>query len=105
MNDERNATQRSPTGVTGAGTSNNKINATIGRYRWTICALIFFATTINYLDRAVISLLKSTLEKEFNWTESDYSDIVIAFQVSYAAGLLLAGRIIDKLGTKLGYAV
>lgn len=105
MNDERNATQRSPTGVTGAGTSNNNITATIGRYRWTICALIFFATTINYLDRAVISLLKSTLEKEFNWTESDYSDIVIAFQVSYAAGLLMAGRIIDKLGTKLGYAV
>src|SRR6478735_8389469 len=77
----------------------------IGNYRWTICALIFFATTINYLDRAVISLLKSYLEKDFNWTETDYSDIVIAFQFSYAIGLLLAGQVIDRAGTKLGYAV
>ena len=77
----------------------------IGKYRWTICALIFFATTINYLDRSVISLLKPTLEKEFKWKESDYSDIVIAFQFCYAVGLLLAGRFIDKIGTKLGYAV
>lgn len=76
----------------------------IGRYRWTICTLVFFATTINYVDRAVISLLKSQLEKEFSWTESDYSNIVVAFQVSYALGLLGLGRLIDKLGTKLGYA-
>lgn len=75
----------------------------IGNYRWTICALVFFATTINYLDRTVISLLKPGLEKEFNWTETDYSNIVIAFQLSYAIGLLFAGAIIDKLGTKLGY--
>lgn len=77
----------------------------IGKYRWTICALVFFATTINYLDRAVISLLKSDLETEFSWTESDYSNIVIAFQLSYAIGLLVAGRLIDKIGTKLGYAI
>src|SRR5215831_7269886 len=77
----------------------------IGRYRWTICSLIFFATTINYLDRAVISLLKTYLEKDFKWTESDYSNIVVAFQFSYALGLLLAGRFIDKVGTKIGYAV
>lgn len=77
----------------------------IGKYRWTICALVFFATTINYLDRAVISLLKSNLENEFSWTESDYSNIVIAFQLAYAIGLLFAGRLIDKIGTKLGYAV
>lgn len=76
----------------------------IGRYRWTICTLVFFATTINYVDRAVISLLKSQLEKEFSWTESDYSNIVVAFQVSYALGLLGLGRLIDRLGTKLGYA-
>lgn len=76
----------------------------IGKYRWTICTLVFFATTINYVDRAVISLLKSQLEKEFSWTESDYSNIVVAFQVSYALGLLGVGRLIDKLGTKLGYA-
>ncbi|MCU0339438.1 MAG: MFS transporter [Spirosomaceae bacterium] len=77
----------------------------VGNYRWTICALVFFATTINYLDRQVISLLKSSLEEEFNWSESDYGNIVIAFQLSYAFGLLFAGRFIDKIGTKMGYAV
>lgn len=77
----------------------------IEKYRWTICSLIFFATTINYLDRAVISLLKSDLTKEFHWTETNYSNIVIAFQVAYAAGMLGAGRIIDKIGTRLGYAL
>ncbi|MEO6838208.1 MAG: MFS transporter [Ginsengibacter sp.] len=81
------------------------INEKVGKYRWTICSLLFFATTINYLDRSVISLLKNDLEIRFNWTESDYSDIVIAFQLSYAVGMLLAGRFIDKVGTKIGYAV
>jgi len=78
---------------------------TMSKYRWTICSLIFFATTINYLDRAVISLLKSDLEVRFHWSESDYSDIVMAFQLSYAFGMLMAGRFIDKVGTKIGYAV
>jgi ACS family hexuronate transporter-like MFS transporter len=77
----------------------------IGKYRWTICALIFFATTINYLDRSVISLLKGYLEKDFKWSELDYSYIVIAFQFSYAVGLLIAGWFIDKVGTKIGYAL
>jgi MFS transporter, ACS family, hexuronate transporter len=77
----------------------------IGKYRWTICGLVFFATTINYLDRAVISLLKSTLSKEFTWTETDYANIVVVFQLCYALGLLGAGRLIDKLGTKIGYAL
>jgi ACS family hexuronate transporter-like MFS transporter len=77
----------------------------IGKYRWTICSLVFFATTINYLDRAVISLLKKDLTVEFNWTETDYGNIVIAFQLSYAIGLLGVGRLIDKLGTKIGYAL
>jgi ACS family hexuronate transporter-like MFS transporter len=81
------------------------INKQVGNYRWTICALLFFATTINYLDRSVISLLKNDLEVRFNWSESDYSDIVIAFQISYAVGMLIAGRFIDKVGTKLGYAI
>ncbi|WP_395625971.1 MFS transporter [Daejeonella sp.] len=74
-------------------------------YRWTICSLIFFATTINYLDRQVISLLKPILEKEYNWTESDYSNIVAAFQLAYALGMLGVGSIIDKIGSKLGYAI
>lgn len=85
--------------------SATSINEKIGKYRWTICSLIFFATTINYLDRAVISLLKPELERTFNWNEKDYSYIVIAFQLSYAVGMLIAGNFIDKVGTKIGYAV
>jgi MFS transporter, ACS family, hexuronate transporter len=78
----------------------------IGRYRWTILSLVFFATTINYLDRNVISLLKDDyLEKQFNWNETDYANIVIAFQLAYALGMLGVGWFIDKVGTKLGYAV
>lgn len=84
---------------------NPLIQTKIGRYRWTICWLVFYATTINYLDRQVISLLKPTLEEEFNWTETDYSNIVVAFQFAYALGMVGAGRIIDKIGTKLGYAI
>lgn len=77
----------------------------VGKYRWTICGLIFFATTINYLDRAVIAILKSPLTKEFQWTETDYANIVISFQICYAIGFLGAGRLIDKIGTRLGYAL
>jgi len=75
----------------------------VGNYRWVICALIFFATTINYLDRAVISLLKSNLSDEFKWSDGDYANIEIAFKMAYAVGLLGAGRVIDKAGTKAGY--
>lgn len=77
----------------------------IGNYRWTICALVFFATTINYLDRSVISLLKPYLEKQYNWKESDYSNIVISFQLSYAIGMISVGRFIDRVGTKSGYGI
>jgi MFS transporter, ACS family, aldohexuronate transporter len=78
----------------------------IGNYRWTICALVFFATTVNYLDRQVIALLKDDyLEPLFGWSETDYSNIVIAFQIAYAIGMLFAGWFIDKVGTKIGYAI
>ena len=79
------------------------MNEKPGNYRWVICSLIFFATTVNYLDRAVISLLKSDLTKEFKWDDGDYANIEIAFKVAYSIGLLFAGRLIDKLGTKMGY--
>jgi ACS family hexuronate transporter-like MFS transporter len=78
-------------------------STTIGKYRWTICALLFFATTINYLDRQVLSLLKPSLEVEFGWKDSDYANIAATFQFIYAIALLFAGRVIDKLGTKRGY--
>lgn len=77
----------------------------IGKYRWVICALLFFATTINYIDRQVIGLLKPVLEKEFGWTETQYGEIVMAFSGMYALGLLLFGRFVDVVGTKLGYTI
>jgi ACS family hexuronate transporter-like MFS transporter len=77
----------------------------VGNYRWTICALIFFATTVNYLDRQVISILKPILGKDLGISESDYGYIVMAFQFSYAVGMLLAGRLIDRIGTRIGYAM
>jgi MFS transporter, ACS family, hexuronate transporter len=79
--------------------------APIGKYRWIVVVLLFFATTINYLDRYVMGLIKPYIEKRFNWTETDYSHIVIAFSSAYALGLLLSGRFIDLVGTKLGYAL
>ena len=75
----------------------------VGKYRWTICALLFFATTINYLDRQVLSLLQPRLAELFNWSNSDYANITSVFQFVYAISMLFAGRIIDKMGTKKGY--
>jgi MFS transporter, ACS family, hexuronate transporter len=77
----------------------------IGKYRWTICALLFFATTVNYLDRQVLSLLQPYLAEKFKWTNTDYANITAVFQFVYAFSMLFAGRIIDKLGTKRGYAL
>lgn len=77
----------------------------IGRYRWIICALLFFATTINYLDRQVLSLLHPMLEEQFGWSKSDYANITAAFQFSYAVSMLFAGRFVDRLGTKKGFTV
>src|SRR5665811_1612477 len=80
-------------------------NIKIGKYRWTVCALIFFATTINYLDRQVIGILKPLLESDLNIGEVQYANIVTIFQLFYGFSMLLAGRLIDKFGTKLGYGV
>lgn len=77
----------------------------IGKYRWTICGLLFFATTVNYLDRQVLSLLQPYLADKFHWTNNDYANITAIFQFVYAFSMLFAGRIIDKLGTKKGYAI
>jgi ACS family hexuronate transporter-like MFS transporter len=76
-----------------------------GSFRWTICALLFFATTVNYLDRQVLSLLAPSLSKEFGWSNSDYANIAAAFQFVYAIALLLAGRLVDRLGTKTAYTL
>ena len=78
------------------------VRGRIGRYRWVICALLFFATTINYIDRQVLGILAPDLQKEIGWSELDYGRIVIAFQISYAVMMLVWGRILDRIGTKLG---
>lgn len=73
--------------------------------RWTVVALIFFATTINYIDRQVIGLLKPYIQDDLGWTEADYGYIVTAFQVAYGIGMLLGGRMLDRLGSKSGYSI
>ncbi len=77
----------------------------VGGFRWVVCALLFLAATINYVDRQVVSLLKPTLQAQFGWSEIDYSDIVFAFQLAYAVGFLLAGRMMDRLGAKIGFSI
>jgi ACS family hexuronate transporter-like MFS transporter len=76
-----------------------------GRYRWAICALLFFVITINYIDRQVLGVLKPIIEEDLGWSEIDYGRIVLAFQASYAVGLLVVGRLLDRVGTRLGMAI
>jgi len=76
----------------------------VGNTRWTIVALVFFATTINYIDRQVIGILAPVLQTEIGWSDIEYGYIVMAFTAAYAIGLLLVGRTIDIVGTKIGYA-
>src|SRR5499433_3509957 len=82
-----------------------QINTRVGSVRWTICALLFFAATINYLDRQVIATLKGTLQTAGVWDEIGYSWVVFAFQTAYAIGLLIAGRMMDWLGTRKGFSL
>src|SRR5437588_8863459 len=77
----------------------------IGRYRWVICGLLFFAATINYMDRQIIGLLKPILAEQFHWRQTDYANIVFAFQLAYAIGLLAVGGIIDRIGVKKGFSL
>jgi MFS transporter, ACS family, hexuronate transporter len=100
-------------GVAGTSALGTTVEATLraeaggrtGRFRWTICALLFFAATINYIDRQVIGILKPTLQTEFGWSEIDYSNIVFAFQTAYAVGMLLVGRMMDWMGTRRGFSL
>jgi MFS transporter, ACS family, hexuronate transporter len=79
--------------------------ARVGHYRWVVCALLFFAATVNYVDRQVIGILKPTLQTEIGWSEVEYSWIVFAFQAAYALGLLVIGGLVDRLGTRKGFSL
>jgi ACS family hexuronate transporter-like MFS transporter len=81
-----------------------RTRAGIGRYRWTICALLFFATTINYIDRQVLGILAPTLQRELGWNEQQFGDIVSWFTIAYALGFLVVGRVMDRIGTRRGFA-
>jgi MFS transporter, ACS family, aldohexuronate transporter len=77
----------------------------VGHFRWVICALLLFATTKSYMDRQVLSVLKPTLQHSFGWNEIDYGNIVFAFQTCYAIGIVIAGRFVDRLGTRISFAI
>ena len=86
-------------------TTRTGLASRVGYFRWVICALLLFGTTKNYMDRQVLGVLKTTLQHDFGWTEIQYGNLVSAFQIAYAAGMLVAGGLIDWLGTRLGFAL
>jgi MFS transporter, ACS family, aldohexuronate transporter len=88
-----------------SGASPTPLASKVGHYRWTICALLFFATTINYVDRQVLGLLAPMLQTKIGWNEIQYGYIVTAFQAAYAIGLLFVGGLIDRIGARIGYAL
>ncbi|HEU5442744.1 MAG TPA: MFS transporter, partial [Steroidobacteraceae bacterium] len=77
----------------------------VGRFRWVICGLLFAATALNYVDRQIIGILEPTLAHTYHWTEIDYSNIVLAFQLAYAIGYIVFGKLIDRIGARAGYAL
>ncbi|HTS38299.1 MAG TPA: MFS transporter [Candidatus Solibacter sp.] len=81
------------------------IASAVGRFRWVVCTLLLFGITKNYMDRQVLGVLKTTLQHDLGWNEIDYSNLVSAFQASYAIGLLCMGWVVDRVGTRLGYAL
>src|SRR5258708_16214544 len=81
------------------------VSSRAGYFRWVICGLLLLGTTKNYMDRWVLSALKTTLQHDLGWNEINYSNVVFAFQAAYAVGMLVVGRFIDRVGTRLGYAI
>ncbi len=115
MRDEKPSGERGSGDGAGAGAGAGASEATLagarkvgmfaGNFRWVICALLFFGVTKNYMDRQVLGVLKGTLQHDLGWSEIDYGNLVFAFQAAYAAGMIFVGRLIDRLGTRVGYAV
>jgi MFS transporter, ACS family, hexuronate transporter len=88
-----------------ADSAGSQLASRIGSFRWVICALLLLGTTKNYMDRQILGVLKTTLQHDLGWNEIDYGNLVFAFQAAYAVGMLLVGRLIDKIGTRIGYAL
>jgi MFS transporter, ACS family, hexuronate transporter len=104
---ENNSANRSP-GISNPSEKSSAGSVTlraVGHFRWVICGLLLFATTKSYMDRQVLSVLKVTLSHDFHWSEIDYSNIVLTFQTMYAVGMVLVGRLVDKLGTRKAFAL
>src|SRR5262249_24031553 len=102
--EDRPAKRASDTSATGLDES-VRPPQTASHYRWLICALLFGATTINYVDRGALGVLAADLQKSIGWSDTQYGDINAAFSVAYAIGFLVMGRFIDRVGTRIGYAV
>jgi ACS family hexuronate transporter-like MFS transporter len=88
-----------------AGTNTQSPGSIGSHFRWVICAVLLFGTTKNYMDRQVIGILKNSLQHQFGWNELDYGNLVFAFQTAYALGMLIVGRLVDRIGTRVGYAL
>src|SRR6266436_9908592 len=94
-----------PNTLVGASSALRKAGLFAGRFRWVICGLLFLGVTKNYMDRQVLGVLKGPLQHEFGWNDVDYGHLVTVFQTAYALGMICMGRLIDQLGTRIGYAV
>ena len=94
-----------PSSIPTSTNSESRHESAIGRFRWVICTLLLFGVTKNYMDRQLIGVLKGTLQHDLGWNEIDYGNMVTVFQGAYALGLLLVGRFIDRVGTRIGYAL
>src|SRR5256885_3434213 len=99
------ATASSPVREAEARGQDPRTSSPAGYFRWVICTLLLLGTTKNYMDRQVLGVLKTTLQHALGWNDIDYGNLVLAFQAAYAAGMILVGRLVDRLGTRLGYAL
>src|ERR1700742_1102828 len=88
-----------------SGSANAGVSSRAGYFRWVICALLLAGTTKNYMDRQVLGLLKPMLQHDLGWNEIDYSNLVFAFQAAYALGMVFVGRLVDRVGTRVGYSL
>src|SRR5262245_42596084 len=99
------STEPVATASLGATSALKNLGVFAGRFRWVICGLLFLGVMKNYMDRQVLGVLKIPLQQQFGWNDIDYGNVVSAFQLAYAAGMITVGSVIDRLGTKVGYAV